>query len=334
MTGEEAIAVLERGKLEPLYVLTGPNQFWRSRWLAGARKLFMGGEFDTVGVVRLDGVQNFSAVELELASGALFDSRKMVIVDGMKWSKKEEMLEAYLNHPVPDTLLVVIEEKVGPSVEKALGRQRVIGFADLSGVAFRRFVQGEADKRAVRWDAAAREEFCRLVDGNEYLAEQELEKLSLWYKDRIVAADVRAQVKPILGDDRPWDVNEALLRHNGAAVVGLIHQHLERGMAPLFLFVVIAKQVIQIDRARRAFAQGMSLPQFQRQEGLRDFVAKKLWAAARLWSAKELDQLLEWAFRLDVFMKTGYGEPGVWLVLWSGLWAAAKIPPVVHAGGE
>ena len=113
----------------------------------------------------------------------------------------------------------------------------------------------------------------------------------------------------------------------------LVHQHLERGMAPLFLFIVMARQLLQIESARGAKARGMSLAEFQRQERLRDFVAKKLWSSASLWRQDEMDQLLEWAFRLDVFMKRGYGEPAVWLQLWLGLWAAIKTPPAAHAGG-
>ena len=179
VTGDEAMTVLERGQLEPLYVLWGPNQFWRSRWLLGAQKRFMGEDAAGASIIRLDGPQNFSAVAMELATGALFAPRKMVIVDGMNWSKKEEMLQAYLGRPVPESLLVIIEEKVAPSLEKAIGRQRLIEFGVLSGLRFRRFVETEAGKRDIRWDARAREEFCRLVEGNEYLAEQELEKLSL-----------------------------------------------------------------------------------------------------------------------------------------------------------
>jgi DNA polymerase-3 subunit delta len=97
-------------------------------------------------------------------------------------------------------------------------------------------------------------------------------------------------------------------------------------MAPLFLFVIMARQIILIDRARRAADTGLSLPQFQSAEGLRDFVAKKVWGARRLFSDDEMDALLSWAHRVDVAMKTGYGEPDVWLMAWTALWAQKKSP--------
>lgn len=324
------MAVLQRGTLQPVYVLTGPNRYWRTQWLVGARHMFLGESAEGTGMVRLDGVQDFRDVELELASGTLFDPKKMVVVDGGRWPKKEESLKAYSEHPMPDTLLIVVEEKAAANLEKAIGRHRFIDCGPLSPAAFRRFVKEEADRLKIRWDNAAIETFCRIVDGNEYLAVQELDKLSLAFADTIRAADVQEMVHSLIADVKPWDVTDALLRKDGPATMRAAVRHLERGMAPLFLFIILARQVVQIERARRASA----LIQFQQEEGLRDFVAKKVWAARSQWDDQELHRVLEWAFKIDVAMKTGYGEPEVWLALWIGLWAGDKNPPGLKRGGR
>lgn len=326
MNLEEALAVVERGHLEPLYVLAGSNAYWRVEWLRLARLRFLGPDTDT-GLVRLESPDHFSSVELELSSGALFDPRKMVVVEGGRWSKKEESLSRYLDHPVPDTILVLVEEKPSPALEKAVGSHRYVEMAALSPAGFRRFVRSHQQRLKIRWDAAAEEVFVRLTAGNEYLAVQELEKLSLMFDDVIGASDVSEVVAPLGGEDKPWDVTEAILRKDGRAALRLSRQHLEGGMAPLFLFVLMARQFVQIDAARRALAQGLSQSQFQMREGLRDFVAKKLWGAAKRYSDAELRELLDWAYRIDVGMKTGYGEPDVWLSLWTGLWANPKKSP-------
>ena len=325
MNIDEALAVIDRGRLEPIYVVTGPNQFWRTRWIMKARRRFLGEAGAAAGYVRLDNPQDGREVEVELQGGTLFDPRKMVVVEGGRF-KKDEWLKVYAEHPAPDTLLVLLEDKAPAALEKAAGRHRVVSCDPLPAPAFRRFVKEEAQARGVTWDEAAQENFCRATDGNEYLVVQELEKLALMHPDRVTARDVAEVVLPLHPDDKPWDATDALLRRDGAAALRALAQHLASGMAPLFLFVIMARQIILIDRARRAADTGLSLPQFQSAEGLRDFVAKKVWGARRLFSDDEMDALLSWAHRVDVAMKTGYGEPDVWLMAWTALWAQKKSP--------
>lgn len=326
MTIEEALAVLERGQLEPCYVVTGPNLYWRTRWIREARRRFLGAEAGSTGYVRLENPQDAHEVNLEIQGGSLFERCKVVVVEGARFTKKDEWLAGYLDHPSPDTLLIVLEDKASPALEKSVGQHRVVSCDPLPGLAFRRFVKHEAKTRGVRWDEAATEIFCRVTDGNEYMVVQELEKLALMFPDRVSANDVREAVHPLMVDDKPWDAADALLRRDGAKALAALSDHLEAGMAPLFLFIVMARQVIQIDRARKFMEAGQTLAEFQKAEGLRDFVAKKVWTAKNLYTADELDALLEWAYTIDVAMKTGYGEPEVWLVLWTGLWANKKSP--------
>lgn len=334
MTIEEAMAVATRGRLEALYVLAGPNRFWRVEWLKIAQKTFLG--HDASGsAVRLENVMDFRDIELELASGGLFEPRKVVIVDQCRWNKREDTIKKYLDHPVPDTLLILLEDKVAPALERLVGSHRYVEMSVLTATAFRRFVQQHAEELHIQWDSAAREKFCRLVDGNEYLAMQELNKLSLLFQDKIGVQDIMETVLPIVGEDKPWDVTDAMLRRDGPQVLRLIYHHLNRGLAPLLLFIIMARQIIQLDQARRAAQRGMSLIQFQQEAGLKDFVAKKAWGARSRWNdADELKRLLDWAFKIDVAMKTGYGEPELWLIFWTGLWAEHKNPPGVLGGGR
>ncbi len=331
MTIEEAMAVLGRGNLEPVYVLAGPNRYWAGAWLKRARERFLGAD-DETNLVRLDGVQDFTAVRLELASGGFFGSRKMVVVEHGRWPKKEEQLARYIEDPAPDAMLVLVEEKLTPSLDKALGRHRVVELKDLTPMSFQRFVQEEADRRNIRFQTGGLERFCQLVAGNEYQVQQELEKMALWSLEAWRPGDVEEQVAPIPGDEPLWDVTDALLRRDAAKTQALVMHHLSRGVAPLLLFIMMARQIIQVDRAQRAQTAGLSLGLFQKQEGLRDFVAKKVWSAAHQWPAEDVAELMEWAGRIDVAMKTGYGEPEVWLALWGGLWTGKKNPPGQRGG--
>ncbi len=334
MTIEEASQVLKRGRLEPVYVLAGPNRFWRSQWLSQARRTFLTDDADNTGLVRLEAPSDFGQVRIELAASGLFSSKKMVVVDGPRWTKKEDTVRDYLQAPVSDSLLVLLEDTMSASWETAVGRHRLVELTQLSSAAFRRFVRDEANKRHIRWDRDGFDVFCRLVGGNEYQVVEELEKARLWSPDVVTANDVREMVHPIAVEQKPWDVTDALIRRDGSDVLRRVWEHLSRGMSPLFLFIILARQVIQIDRARRAARMGRTMAEFQRDEGVKDFVAQKVWRAQRTWDDATLARLLAWAPKIDVAMKTGYGEPEVWLVFWVGLMLEQKIPPGRQRGGR
>jgi DNA polymerase-3 subunit delta len=325
MTYDEALAQIMRGRFEPLYVVSGNNLFWQKQWIDKAAQQFLG-EGQATGVIRFEEAQDFRQVSVELATPGFFASRKMVVVERPRWPKKEETLARYLQNPAPDALLVVYEDKVTPALEKAIGRQRVVECKDLSAVAFRRFVQRAAREQGVTLEAKALDVFCQRVAGFEEQALLELDKLSLRRAGAQVTVDmVLDGVPPMPNGEEPlWDLTDALLAKDGLKVVTLLSHHLNRGEAPLKLFIMMARQLIQIQRAQRAKQRGQSLQAFQHEAGLKDFVAKKVWAAVRLWSPDEIDELLHWARKIDVSMKTGYGEPDLWLILWTLLWAGKK----------
>jgi DNA polymerase-3 subunit delta len=298
------------------------------------QKRWLEGDLEKTATIHLDGVTDFNAVKMELATSGLFSAHRIVVVEGGHWPKKEETLTDYLRDPIADSLLIVIEERAAAPWEKVLGAQHVVDMSVLPPHSFRRFVKDQAEHRGVKWQKGAFERFCEKVNGYESLVVEELEKLAVAAPTSVSLQDVEDLVVPILAEDKPWDVTDGLLQHDGPAVMRGIDRHLGQGMAPLFLFILLTRQVIQIDRARRALRIGMTLAQFQQQEGLRDFVAKKVWAAAKRWSDDELQDLLDWAAKIDVAMKTGYGESDVWLMAWTALWAEKKIPPGYQRGGR
>ncbi len=316
MTIEEALSVLGRGNLEAFYVLAGPNRFWQQIWLEKARERVLGPHGDA-GFIRMDNAADFQSVVLELASNGFFQENKIVVVENPRWPKKEEILTRYAASPVPGSLLVILEEKAQPSLIKALGGHRYVELKALSPVSFRRFVEEEAKRQKVTFVKDGLETFCQLAAGNEYQAIHELAKLSLTGLNPWSGREVLDYTLPLPSDEPLWDVTDAFLKRDIPRTMARLHHHFSRGVPPLVLFIMLARQVIQVDRAKRAQAQGLSVTLFQQQEGLKDFVAKKVWAAAKRWP--DVGLLMDWAGRVDVALKTGYGEPDVWVYLWAAM---------------
>ncbi|MCY0879113.1 MAG: DNA polymerase III subunit delta [Firmicutes bacterium] len=324
MTYDEALALMARGRFEPLYVATGPSAFWKARWIRELTQRYLGEHRETA-FVRVEEASSFQSVGLELATPAFFTPRKVVLVERAKWPKKEETLARYLEHPSPDAVLILDEEKVSPSLEKVVGRQRIVEFQGLSRVAFCRFVEKEARQRGLTFEPDALELFCQWVAGFEEQVLLELDKLSLGPKPTITVDVVRASVVPMpQAEERLWDVTDAVVAKDERAALAALVRHLDHKVAPLMLFIMMARQVVQIREAQKAQQAGQSLEAFQREAGLKDFVAKKLWGAAKRWAPEELELLLTWAYKIDVWMKLGYGEPELWLWFWTLLWPGKK----------
>lgn len=332
MLVEEAMTLLKRGRLEPAYLLYGSNSFWKRQWLHLAQEKFLGSAAESNVIVR-DDVKNFSEVHLELSEGGLFAQKKMVVVEPGRWPKKEEALERYLASPAPDSLLVIMEDKPSSALIKVMGPARVVEAKDLTPLTFSRFVADEANKLELTLDAKALELFCQMVRPYEYQAIFELQKLQLQSLGKISLADVKARVTPITGEVPLWDVTDAFLRRELAETLGKISRHLDRGVAPLVLFIMLVRQLSQIERAKRAKARKSSLAQFQSEENMKDFVAKKLWSFSDKWSQEAIDRLSQWAPKVDIAMKTGYGESALWLSFWVSL-GLKKNPPAMLDGGR
>ncbi|NMP21206.1 DNA polymerase III subunit delta [Sulfobacillus harzensis] len=318
MTVEEAMEVVRRGHLEAVYVLAGPNRFWARVWLDAARERMLGADNQT-GLVRMDNALDFKTVELELASVGFFQESKVVVVENPRWPKKDEVVSRYAASPIPGTLLVILEEKAQPGLAKALGNHRYVELKNLSPGSFKRFVEEESRRQGVTFIKDGLETFCRLASGNESHAIQELAKLSLAGMNPWDGRTVSETVLPLPSDEPLWDVTDAFLARDIKKSMARLHHHLGRGVPPLVLFIMMARQLIQIDRAKRAQAQGIPVSLFQKNEGLKDFVAKKIWGAAKRWPDPKIAELMEWAGKIDLALKTGYGEPDVWVLMWTAL---------------
>lgn len=315
----ESQAVLERGTLESIYYLVGEQDYWGLRWINGVRARILGQQD---GFLRVDeGTVVFQDIAAFLQTPGLFGEGRVVLIrDAASWKTKEADIKSWLNHqPLAHTCLMLWDKKASPNVVKLLGAHRVIDLVPIKGVGFTRFVEASAKARRVKLGRGAAEYLTQVLESNEFQIEHELDKLSLYDKERTwTPADLAEVVLPLSGTAF-WQLSDAVIRRQRDLSLTALHELLASGHDPLPLLVTIARQLIQLTHALEAQNQKISSGVFAQQEGIRDFVATRMYQAAKLWTLDDLNRGIGWIARIDMAMKSSRGDAENWLTALVGL---------------
>ncbi len=310
----EGLELVARGTLAAGYYLGGDQDFWARAWIEAARREFLGEGFED-GYVVLEAVGPWTDLDLALRTTGFFSARRMVVVRNVLWTGKEKNLQAYLEHPSPDVLLVLWDKKTQASVAKIFGPRRMIDLKPVAPAVQRRFVKQQAQQRHVRITAEGTEMLLETLLQDPQQILHELDKMSLYDGTRTWDEEsVKDFVPPLPHDTALWRLTDPIAQRQCAAALAQAQALLQEGKAPLLIFIVAVRHMIQLNRALQAKNKGQSLPDFARTQGLKEFPAKKLWQHARYWTLPEMEQLLRQAAFIDRALKTGFGEPDAWVM--------------------
>lgn len=315
----EGMALMERGTLDSGYYLVGERQFWAKRWLDGVRRRFLG-EGWADGYVTLEAVAQWGELDLALRTTGFFSQRRIVVAKDAAWPKREDSLQAYLSHADPEALLIIWDKKGSAALSKIFGPHRQIDLKPLAPAVFRKFVGQEAKKRQVRLTPDGVEMLGEMMTHEEQQILYELDKMALYDPTRTWDEQAVGEFSsPLPHDTQLWRLTDPLAQRQGPQVLKQAQDLLKEGKAPLLIFIVAVRHLIQLNRALAARRQGQSLQDFAGQEGLKEFPAKKLWQYSQYWSPEDLSKLLERAAFIDRALKTGYGDPETWVVSYLAL---------------
>ena len=312
----DALEELEQGHLGTCYLLGGENSYWGRQWIHRARKRFLGDGYDD-GFVFKEAVANWPELEMELRTIGFFNKRRMIVVKDAQWSKRDESLDTYLQHPDLEALLIIWDTKANLSLAKIFGPQRTIELKALPPNLYRRFVQREVKARHLVVTPAALDLISDAVLRDEQQLIFELDKMMLYAPKRKWDEDsVRDFVVPMPHDTELWRITEPLAQRDSRRSITQTWELLGEGKAPLLIFIVAVRQLIKLNHALKAKENGITWQEFARKEGIKEFPAKKLWQYAQYWSLQEIAELLQRASFVDQSLKTGFGDSATWVVMY------------------
>ncbi|HEY8393572.1 MAG TPA: DNA polymerase III subunit delta [Thermaerobacter sp.] len=316
MEPREVLAAIEQGRIQPVYLLHGPEPYWKDAIIRKLREhLLPAGDsmnlsvFDDGRVPVRDVLEQATTVPF-LAERRLVIVRNSQVLEGRGEREDEEALRAYLDDPVTTTCLVFRQDGDVDGRRPLIKRFRERGYAvdcqPLRDAALAQWLQEEAARlgKTLRPEAAA-----WLVESGEpdlYRLSNELHKAAAYAGERreITGDDVRA-VGIAATTAAVFDLVDAIAEKRRAAAVQLLGRLLAAGEPPLRLLSLIARQFRILAHARLLMDRGATYHHLQERLGLHPFVARKAWQQARRLGQHEGLHALEAILETDVAIKQG-----------------------------
>jgi DNA polymerase-3 subunit delta len=238
---------LNEGKIQPLYLLVGPESYLRD---AAARSISNAALANTL-------LREFNEVSFSLLSDdpqaaiaaaeqlpMMSDRRVVRIRDFSRLREaQEEVLIAYVVNPVPSTVVIFSADELDKrkkATKSLLDRCAVVDFSPLKDAEAKTWVKTRLKELKTAADDQVINEIVRLVGTDVQTLFMELDKLASGAAD--TGSITLPLVQELIGRSRElanWDLTDQLLAGNRKKALETLHRLLEDDTEPLMLLGLI-----------------------------------------------------------------------------------------------
>jgi DNA polymerase-3 subunit delta len=309
----DVAGALEKGRVAPVYLFYGPNEFMLERSLLRMRETLIPES------ARAFNLEIFHAGETEPAdiltrarSVPFLAARRLLIGRGTE-RLREEQLESflpYLERPVETTCLVFVSSKTDFNKRfykafRAAGR--AVNFEDLKEDRIPAWIRRTAEELGFKMSLQACLHLQQVVGENLMELYGELEKL----RTRYGAAEVGvAEIKDLAVHSRSFTIFELMKRvssRDGAASLAALDRFLEeedKRSGPLQVLGMLNRQMRLLWTTREILDRGGKRKDVAEGLGPAGRFAEEFISSARLWSVQELEGVLGLLYRADGLLKS------------------------------
>jgi len=312
------------------YLLHGEDEFRRSEALAQMKEKMGDPAMADLNTVILDGCR-VTLGELIHACDAVpfLADRRLVIVKGLlarlesersKMRGEETAFERglvdYLQRLPETTRLIFLEdESIGednPIHQLALAHERgyTKEFKPLQGKDLRHWIAQRVRKKGSQILPSAVEELAAFVGNDLRLLDQEIDKLMAYVDGArpINTEDVHLLVSYVQ-EASIFEMVDALGRRDGEMAIELLHELLDKDVAPPYLLYMITRQFRIMLQVKELERRGVGRREISDELKLRQFIVDKGLQQARNFSFKQLEAAYRKLLETDMALKTGRTEP-------------------------
>jgi len=297
-----------RGKLLPVYLLGGEERFLVTRALEAIRTAVVGNGPRGLAEDIFDGRGTDARTVIEACRTLpMMAKRRLVLVRGVDQmsTTEQEALIPYLSAPVDSTVLVLVAVTLDARRKIALeAKKRGCLFVAQhpSEQAVGHWLEREAKARGATLEPGAVESLSLAVGPDLSLLSDALDRLLLFTNGAAVTAHDVDTVVTAVREVPAWDLAEAVAARNLPATLSILARLTAQRQHALPTLGMIARQVHQIARAHTAMATGG--PSAVADElKIPTFIAQKLTAQARKWTAPQLSRALRILAATDAALK-------------------------------
>jgi len=307
---------LSDGKIQPLYLLLGPERYLRD---AAARAITNAAlattllrEFNEASFSLLsDDVQSAIAAAEQLP---MMSDRRVVRIRDFSRLKEaqEEVLINYLGNPVPSTAVIFIADELDKrkkATKSLLDRCTVVDFSPLKDAEAKGWVKTRLKELKSTADDPVISEIVRLVGTNVQTLFMELDKLASGAGDTgIITLPL---VEELIGRSRElanWELTDHLLAGNRKKALETLHRLLEDEVEPLMLLGLIGSNYRKLALGKQILMQRGESQVFK-YVFIQPFKHRSYLDTLRRADAAKLAHSIQLIANVDLAIKTSQATP-------------------------
>ena len=258
---------------------------------------------------------NFQDFKNEVETISMFREKKLVVLKDIFSNKdfQEEFLKQGEKFVNSANIILIYEKK---EIDKKNSFLKFLKknsesqeFELLEGQRLKNWVKKEFEKYQAQIDLKVIDELINFVGSNLWQMESEIKKL-VNYKNgqKIKREDVELLVRPKIETDI-FKTIDAISEKKKSRALFLLHQHLEKGDAPLYLLVMINFQFRNLLEIKDLIEKNLPYYKIINKSKLHPFVVKKSYQQAQRFTLQQLKKIYQKIFETDLNIKTGKMEP-------------------------
>ncbi len=305
-TADKIAKTLEKGKISPVYLLTGEDLF-RKKELIG--KITAAVHPDDFNIFSSSADQADMGEVLALANTApVFSERRLVILTGIEKLRKnsKEALLHYLENPLETTVLILTHnDNKKFKTEKSLAalaaeHGEMANLDELKRQELSLWVSARFQTQGMNAGYEAVETLCEIVGGDLNALSQEIEKLALYTAGRSKKDISKEDILVCVGfskEENPFELSNAVQNMNKKKALAMADKLLNSGEEPVAVLGKISYPVLKMARVKYLLTAGVPSADILHTAGL-SFWETSFLNNARHYPSKEiflktLDRIIE-----------------------------------------
>ncbi len=250
---------------------------------------------------------------------SMFNEKRLVIIYEAfsSSSKKDDFIKNYNQMKESSDIFIFYEEKELKKndriLKKLLAEKKqeksimVQEFKLLNNKALFSWIEKEFSKNSVVVQDRAIYRIMEIGEDNLWRIKNEIDKLSL-YKKKITEKDVQSMVS-IESTANIFNTIDSIAEKNKQKAMLFIYDHLQKGDYPLYILTMIVYQFRNLIIIKDLIDKNIPYNEVKSKSKLHPFVFQKSYRQAEKFTIKELREIFERLFEIDLKTKTGQLEP-------------------------
>lgn len=316
MSLRELQNIIQAGSLPGLILLYGPESYFIEEGLKLIRDAVVDAGSRDFNLTQYQGrdIKPGEVVE-QARTFPVFAERRLVIVKNVQEASADQLegLLAYLEDPVPETVLLLTAEKIDArrkfyQILKKSGK--AIEFKKIYENQLPSFVREQAKSLNVTLTGEGLKLFCKRVGTNLVEVQGELEKLAGYLGERDIADE--KDVAAIVSDTRIesiFDLTDAIGEGDISSALHLMDRLLAEGQAPLMVLAMMTRHFRQMWKVRELVAQNVPQSEFPKRVGVSPYFLKGLMQQARRFDNQQYRLVFNQLLATDLALKSSGSEP-------------------------